>query len=88
MGQKAQKQRLGRNPARQSTHTRHILEGLNPLLEFEVPKIFLNHVRHGHTQGRRKVLHGHGVLFFRILEQLVQAVCQALGTPRRIELDC
>jgi hypothetical protein len=61
---------------------------LNPLLEFEVPKIFLNNIRHRHAQRRRKVLHGHGVLFFRILQQLMQAHCQTLSVARRIELDC
>jgi hypothetical protein len=40
---------------------------LNPLLELEVAKILLHHIRHGHAEPGRKILRGHRLLLAGIL---------------------
>lgn len=65
----------------------NVPQGLNPLLEIEVAQVFLHHVRHGHAQPRREILHRHGLFLLRILEQSHQAVGEALRVSRWIKLD-
>lgn len=42
-------------------------------------QIFLDDIRHRHTQGCGKILSCHALLLFRILQQFLQAVGEALG---------
>jgi hypothetical protein len=65
----------------------NVPQGLNPLLEIEVAQVFLHHVRHGHAQPRREILHRHSLLFLGILEQSHQAVGEAVRVSRWIKLD-
>jgi len=63
-----------------------MLECLNPLLQLEMAKIFLHHVRHRHPQRRREILRRHGTLLFRIFQDSKQTVGEALSISRRIKL--
>ena len=66
-----QKQRLGRHPARQTPDTRDVPQSLYTLLHLKVAQIFLNDVGHRHAQRSGKILSGHQLLLFRILQQPV-----------------
>lgn len=52
-----------------------------------MPYVLLHHIRHGHAQARGEILHGHPVLFFRVLQKVPQAIGKSLGISRRIKFD-
>jgi hypothetical protein len=51
-------------------------------------KILLHHVGHRHPQASGEILHCHGTLFVRVLQELDYALCKSLSMTRRIELNC
>jgi hypothetical protein len=57
------------------------------LLKFEVAKIFLHDVWHGHAQRRREILCPHPLLLLRVLQQVHDALGKALSASRGIKLD-
>jgi hypothetical protein len=71
----------------QPSNVRHVSQSLNALLQFEVPKILLHDVGHGHAQPGREILSRHGVLLLGILQELDEAVRKPLCVSRWIELD-
>jgi hypothetical protein len=71
----------------QPPNVRHISQGLNALLQFEVPKILLHDIGHGHAQPGREILSRHRLLLFEILQEPDQAVRKPLRVSRRIEFD-
>jgi hypothetical protein len=50
-------------------------------------QIFLNDRRHRHPKSRRKILHGHGLLPFRIRQQTNQAPGQVHRISRLVKLN-
>jgi hypothetical protein len=52
-----------------------------------MPYVLLHHVRHGHAQAGREILHRHPVLLFCVLKKVRQAIGQARGISRRIKFD-
>jgi hypothetical protein len=50
-------------------------------------QIFQNNRRHRHAQSSRKILDCHGLLFFRVGQEVNQALSQILRTPRFIKLN-
>lgn len=56
-------------------------------MNLEVAQIFLDDVRHSHSQCGRKILRRHRLLFCGILQQLNKAVCETLCVPGREKID-
>jgi hypothetical protein len=65
-----------------------LAQGLRPLLEFKVTKIFLDDHRHGHAQRRGEVLHSHFPLPVAIRKQMDQATRQIVRISRPIKFNC
>jgi len=59
---------------RQAAETGDVAQSLDALLNLEVPEILLHDVGHGHAQRGRKILGRHGLLLFRVLQKLHQAI--------------
>lgn len=62
-------------------------QGLNPLLKFEVPQVFLHDVGHRHAQRGRKVLDCHALLFLSVLQKIEQAIRKPLSVARRMKFN-
>jgi hypothetical protein len=83
-----QQQGFGRDPTGKPAKAGYIPQGLNSLLQFEMPQVLLHNVWHSHAQASGKILHRHLLLLGRILQKIKQAFGQSLRIPRgRIKLD-
>jgi hypothetical protein len=61
-------------------------QGLHPLLNLEMPEIFLHNVRHGHAKRSREILHRQVALFLRVVQKLKQTFCKSFGVARGIKI--
>jgi hypothetical protein len=83
----AQQQRLRRDPARQPAEAGDVTQGLHALLQLEMPYVLLHYIGHGHAQARGEILHRHPVLFFRVLQEVRQAIGESLRISGRVKFD-
>lgn len=62
-------------------------QGLNALLQFEMPQILLDDIRHSHPQCRRKILRCHRHLLVEIVQQIEKAIRQTGSIAWWIEVN-
>jgi hypothetical protein len=68
-GHETQDQRFRGNPSRKPANSGDVAQRLYSLLKLEVPEIFLNDIRHCHSQRSCKILRRHIALFVFIAQE-------------------